>query len=130
MRWLIIVKKLPPELETVVRDLWGLRLSALSRAVAERAGYSSGTGTQTMFSSTSEGEATDTDGSGFKSASSRRSRKQEHVERLPKLAETLALLYLGMILMRVPVSLGDLMQWAKSDDLLYNRAVSFIWQFA
>lgn len=114
-----------------MRDLWGLRLGFIHRPQEERSGYSSGTGT-TMFSSTSEGENTDTDGSGFKSVSSRRSKKstkREGGEKLPKLVETLALVYLGMLLMRLPISLGEISKWVTRDEILYNRAVSQSWFF-
>ena len=127
--WLIAVKGLPKELEVVVRDLWGLRLGFFHKPLEEKSGYSSGNGTM-MFSSTSEGE--DTDGSGFKSASSRRSRKStkdEGVGKLPKLMETMALVYLGMLLMRLPVSLGEISKWITRDEIPYNRAVSRILLF-
>lgn len=122
------MKGLPKELETVVRDLWGLRLGFFQKPLEEgaRSGYSSGTGTA-MFSSTSEGENTDTDGSGFKSASSRRSRKSaksEVVELMPKLMETVGLIYLGMLLLRLPISLGEIIRWIRRDEIPYNRAVS------
>jgi RNA polymerase I-specific transcription initiation factor RRN7 len=125
--WLVTVKGFPKELEVVVRDLWGLRLGIIHKQREERSGYSSGTGTM-IFSSTSEGDNTDTDGSGFKSMSSRRSKKSGNSvrgdEKLPKLIETLALCYLGMLLMRLPTSLGEISKWTTRDEIVYNRAVS------
>lgn len=124
--WLVEVKKLPAELETVVRDLWGLRLGMLSKVLEERSGYSSGTGTQ-MFSSTSEGEG---NGSGSEvsrrsgAAGSRRKVRRDDGERLPRLVETLGLLYLGILLMRLPVGIGQVLNWARCDEIIYNRAVS------
>ncbi|PQE21381.1 hypothetical protein CJF30_00008263 [Rutstroemia sp. NJR-2017a BBW] len=85
--WLVTVKKFPPELETVVRDLWDLRLRVLHGAGDERTEYG------TEFGSTTEGETTDTDATGWKSlASSIMSRKRaERTKKLlPKLVETLA----------------------------------------
>lgn len=124
---MVSVKGLPEELETVVRDLWSLRLAFCHKPEDERGGYSSA-GSQ-VFSSTSEGENTDTDGSGTKSISSRRSRRSRksaasEVEKLPKLIETLALIYVGTLLMRHPTCLGDIYRWVKCDEILYNRAVS------
>jgi RNA polymerase I-specific transcription initiation factor RRN7 len=122
--WLINVKGFPKELETVVRDLWGLRLGILQRIGDERNGYGSGTGTM-MFSSTSEGENTDTDGTGGKSMGSRRSRKSAvSKERLPRLIETLGLCYLGILLLRLPTSLGEFYKWAACEEIMYARAVS------
>ena len=121
--WLIEVKNLPPELETVVRDLWGLRLGCLSKVLEERSGYSSGTGTQ-MFSSTSEGEDSE-GGSEFSGRSQRRRRKRkDEGDRLPKMVETLGLLYLSMLLMRLPIGLGQVVDWVRCDEIVFNRAVS------
>ena len=102
-----------------MRDLWTLRINDFQRP-EERTGYGS-----TMFSSQSEGENTDTDGTGARSMSSRRSRGSVvGKERLPKLIETLGLCYLGMVLLRLPVSLGELYKWAAKEEMIYTRAVS------
>jgi RNA polymerase I-specific transcription initiation factor RRN7 len=122
---LVNVKGFPKELETVVRDLWGLRLGIL-QTVGRESGYGSGTGTM-MFSSTSEGENTDTDGTGGKSLSSRRSRKSAvSEERLPRLIETLGLCYLGTLLLRLPTSLGEFYKWVTREEMIYSRAVGKI----
>lgn len=121
--WLVNVKGFSKELETVVRDLWGLRLGIIQRVGEERGGYGSGTGTM-VFSSTNEGENTDSDGTGGKSLTSRRSRKRVAAEeRLPKLIETLGLCYLGTLLLRLPTSLGEFFKWASHEDMVYTRAV-------
>jgi len=117
--WLINAKGFPPELEVVVKDLWSLRIQGLQKD-EERSAYGS-----TMFSSQSEGDATDTDATGAKSMSSRRSRRSiVDKEKLPKLIETLGLCYLGMLLLRLPVSLGGIYQWAVKGEIVYTRAVS------
>jgi RNA polymerase I-specific transcription initiation factor RRN7 len=97
----------------------------MSRGVAS--GYGSGTGT-TTFMSQSEGETdNDTDATGGRSMTSRRSRKSAvSEEKLPRLAETLGLCYLGILLLRLPTSMGELYQWATRDELIYTRAVSSI----
>jgi RNA polymerase I-specific transcription initiation factor RRN7 len=121
VQWLINSMGFPSELETVVRDLWSLRARDLLKSTDEK-GYGSDSGT--MFSSQSEGNATDTDA---KSVSSRRSRKSiAGEERLPKLIETLGLCYLGTVLLRLPTSLGDFFQWATQEDIIYTRAVSHL----
>jgi RNA polymerase I-specific transcription initiation factor RRN7 len=120
---LVTVKEFPQELETIVRDLWGLRLGVLHRSREERSGYGSGTGTM-GFSSTSEGDS-DTDGTGMKSFGSRRSRKSAvEEERLPKLIETLGLCYLGILLLRLPTGLGEVYKWVVKEEIIYIRAVS------
>jgi RNA polymerase I-specific transcription initiation factor RRN7 len=45
-------------------------------------------------------------------------------EKLPKLIETLGLCYLGMVLLRLPVSLGEIYKWAAEEEVIYTRAVS------
>lgn len=121
--WLVTVKEFPRELETIVRDLWGLRVGVLHTSREERSGYRSGTGTM-GFSSTSEGNS-DTGGTGVKSFGSRKSRKSAvEEERLPKLIETLGLCYLGILLLRLPTSLGEVYKWAAKEEIIYIRAVS------
>lgn len=121
--WLVNKKGFPKELETVVRDLWGLRLKLLWGENEDSEGYGSGT---FGFSSTSEGENTDTDGgTSIASKWSRRSNRKGK-EYLPKLIETLALCYLGIMLLRLPISLGDIFKWVTTDEMIYIRAIKEI----
>jgi len=92
----------------------------------EKSGYGSTIGT-TLFSSQSEGETDyDTDATGGRSLSSRRSKRSNvSEEKLPRLVETLGLCYLGILLLRLPTSLGEVYQWATRDEMIYTRAVSF-----
>lgn len=125
--WLVTVKGFPAELEGVVRDLWELRVRSLGDEEEDR-GFASTPGL-----STSEEETDDSGGessrsrSGRGSRSSRWSRRSKRDEkRLPKLIETLGLLYLGCVLMRLPVSLGEAWKWAVEDGMVYTRAVSHV----
>lgn len=100
---------LPAELESVIKDLWALRLQLLKdRVDPESEG-------NMVFSSQRESE---------KEAESKNDGKREWKVRgkeMPVLNETLGLCYLGMILLRLPVSLGDVYRYAKStlfDSLL------------
>jgi len=115
---LVTVKKFPNELETVIRDLWELKLRVLQRRREEEFGAG--------FSTTSGGDTTDTDTTGFRSTrSSRSGRKREGVgEKLPKLIEMVALCYLGILLMRLPTSLGEIYEWVTKDEMIFMRAVS------
>ncbi|KAH7383738.1 RNA polymerase I-specific transcription initiation factor-like protein rrn7 [Cadophora sp. MPI-SDFR-AT-0126] len=121
--WLVTTLGLPEELQIIVRDLWELRLRILHFPRDERSGYGSGTGTM-LFSSASEGNNTDIDGMTHRSTGSRMSRKSAVMEeKLPKLIETLALCYLGTLLLKLPVSVGDFHKWAVQDRIVYNRAI-------
>ncbi|KAH0538054.1 hypothetical protein FGG08_005316 [Glutinoglossum americanum] len=118
VHWLIKEKGFPSELEIVTRDLWALRLQNLKT----KAGDTSESDTQpTFFTSTSEesGSATSYD----------RRRRPKHRwlgKDIPKLLDTLGLCYLGMLLLRLPCSLGDIHKWAEDESIIYIRAIRFI----
>ena len=99
---LIHTKHFTAELESVVRDLWALRLQLLKGKTEEV------TDTETdsrLFSSQAEvGEGTEPeDGPG--NATGKMSGVGKEV---PTLVDTLGLCYLGMLLLRLPVGVGDL----------------------
>lgn len=116
--WLVNVKGYPVELETVVRDLWNVKLRGVKslRDDSRKAAYSSAMETDT------EAERSGKDG---RIQLAKRKRKLTNQSGTPKLIETLCLCYLGCILMRLPVSLGDFHRWAETDEILYLRVVSF-----
>lgn len=120
--WLVHTRGLPAELETVVRDLWDLRVrnfSGLKRAsapVAETA--ESGTdGDELLFSS--QGETSDSDASTRTSTSRARSWTSEPGQdwNMPGLFHCLALCYLGCVSLSLPVRVGNIYEWAKNDQL-------------
>jgi RNA polymerase I-specific transcription initiation factor RRN7 len=121
--WFVNDKGFPKELETVVRDLWGLRLSLVHGGKGP-AGAGGDQFSSMGFSSTSEGETSDSDGKSVVSSRSRRSEVER--DRLPRLIETLALCYLGTLLMRLPTSIGEIYSWAAKEEMVFARAVSFI----
>ncbi|TGO24549.1 hypothetical protein BPAE_0100g00170 [Botrytis paeoniae] len=118
--WLMTVKGFSKELETIVRDLWELRLRVLQGSGDERSEYG------TEFGSTTEGDDTDTDGTGYRSTASTvmsRKRASRAKKNLPKLIETLGFCYLGILLLRLPTSLGEIYKWATRDEIIYTRAI-------
>ncbi|KAK8172630.1 RNA polymerase I-specific transcription initiation factor Rrn7, partial [Phyllosticta citrichinensis] len=112
--WLINTKGLPAELERIVFDLWAVRLKSLELKVE----VASDTESQ-VFSSQSEGETTDTDHGGHDARLMRRGRRPDSS---PKLIDTLPLIYLAKLLLRLPASLGDIFAWASNGELIYYRA--------
>lgn len=88
----------PAELESIVHDLWALRLQLL-KARAEEPSESETA--PKIFSSQSEIETDITDQE-IEPKRRRRSGKDD-----PTLVDTLALCYLATLLLRLPVSLGD-----------------------
>jgi RNA polymerase I-specific transcription initiation factor RRN7 len=123
VKWLIDVKGLPSELETVVRDLWSVRLRSVKALADEETGI--GSGGEGGFSSQSDwdGTGTDTDGMESGGGMSKRDRKTARHEGMPKLLDSMALCYLGTLLMRLPVTLGEFHRWAEREDLTFVRAV-------
>jgi RNA polymerase I-specific transcription initiation factor RRN7 len=107
--WLIQEKKLPVELEELVRALWEQRINVLSSqldAGDAKATFSSGD----MFTS---GSDTETSGYGVTPIS---------LSRMPKLQETLVLCYMGLYILRQPIFVGDLISWVQNNELLYYQA--------
>jgi hypothetical protein len=136
--WLVRERNLPVELETVVRDLWDLRVRNFGglRVTGEngkgkgrdaKSEQASESESEMFFSSQSEtnGEsdaesAAPVKGSRIKNWAVREGQKWP----MPSLPDTLALCYVGCLAMRLPVRVGDLVRWARSGGLLFLRAVS------
>ena len=120
--WLVTVKGFPKELETIVRDLWGLRLRVFSEENNDNEGYGSWMSMKDY--STSEGESGSNTTSGRSLWSGTRRKSVIDVKKkLPKLVDMLALCYLGILLMRLPTSLGEIFRWASEEEMLFTRAV-------
>lgn len=88
---------LPAELEVVVKDLWSLRLRLLQHRLQTASDEN------TVFSSQINSE-TGTEGPEHKDLENRRSR----IKTVPSLIDSLGLCYLGMMMLRLPISLGDM----------------------
>ena len=109
------------ELEKVVRALWAVRLRAVK-------GLDDGDGAESQggFSSTSQSEG-GSDAEGLKKLGVRMERRLKKVARdkgVPKLLETVGIIYLALVLMREPISLGDLNPWMTKEGFPYFRVVS------
>lgn len=121
LNWLVKEKGLPAELELIVRDLWTLRIRNVRGLGEEDGALPVGSG----FSSTSEGETEpeEEDVVGFEL--DRRLKRLARDRGLPKLIETLAICYMGILLLRLPVTIGDIQSWVESYEMPYFRVVSF-----
>lgn len=84
-------------LQDIVRDLWALRLEGFSRKVDEAS-----EGEEPEAFSSQAAETTDDSDGAFK----------PHGKRVqwPRLIDSIALCYMGALLMRLPISIGDLYQ--------------------
>lgn len=119
--WLINEKGFSQELETIVRDLWTLRVGIVWSD--ENNGYSSQIETDRGFFS-SQSEAVMSQKNSLANIVIKKNTKND--EEMPGLIETLALCYLGMILLRLPISIGEVIDWATRNELLYLRAIKAI----
>ncbi|KAL1970682.1 hypothetical protein VTN77DRAFT_4326 [Rasamsonia byssochlamydoides] len=111
---LVHKKGFPSDIETVVRDLWALRLGAL----ADKFDDSVEDDDTTQLFSSQAAEATEAD-----------PEQQFHTRKAsdtPRLVETLALCYLGALLLRLPVSVGDIYRFAIKEEIPFIRAVKAV----
>lgn len=133
LRWLVCERALPPELETVVRDLWDLRVrnfAGLKRAAAVAAEQESAaesgvdSGTDGELFSSQAGSASESDASARSTVSRARSWTSEPGQHwnLPGLFHCLALCYLGCLSLSLPVRVGHIYEWARNDQLLFLGA--------
>lgn len=106
--------------QSVVRDLWALRLQTLRNRVPHGLDPEAETHSSQVFSSQSESE-TPTES---QSTRSRRSSAKDTQSRSlpPNLLETLSFCYIGALLLRVPLTVADVQKWTNEGDLLYYRA--------
>jgi RNA polymerase I-specific transcription initiation factor RRN7 len=103
--WLVKEKGLPLELETVVRDLFSVRLRDV-RALGKE-GVGVGSAENVGFSSQSQADDV----------------KVAKDSRTPKLIDSLGLCYLGILSLRRGVTLGELHRWAAREEIVFLRAV-------
>ncbi|KAH7022505.1 ubiquitin family-domain-containing protein [Ilyonectria destructans] len=117
--WLVSSRGHKDELETVVRDLWDLRTRGSSNLVAEDAPQED---SLEMFSSqpATEELVKGVDNSKTRAQSWDPSRGSDWP--IPRMIETLALCYLGCLLLRIPTSVGELCTWVNGGHMPCKRA--------
>ena len=91
---------LPAELEGVVKDLWALRLQLLKKKIEATSDE------DTVFSSQPQSE---TEGKALYVEREWKIRGKE----MPVLNESLGLCYIGTVLLRLPVSMGDIYRYVE-----------------
>lgn len=126
-------RRLPVELETVVRDLWDLRIrnfAGLKRAAAaEESDLDMDSGTDGELFSSQAGSESDASTATTRTTASRaRSWTSEPGQdwNLPGLFHCLALCYLGCLSLSLPVRVGQIYGWARDDRLPFLEAVDAI----
>ncbi len=105
------------DIQIIIRDLWSLRLQMLKDITD---GPTEDGGIQQLFSTQSETENSDTD------AIEGRESKTRHLENAPRMIDTVALCYLAILLLRLPISLGNVYGWIMEEGFIYLRAINAI----
>ncbi|KAH7253923.1 ubiquitin family-domain-containing protein [Fusarium redolens] len=121
--WLVQSKGHREELETVVRDLWDLRIRGSGALLAEEETQQTQMGDGlAIFSSQPTG--TVKDDTPKKQGTRARSWNPEDNPDwpVPRMIDTLALCYLGCLLLRIPTAIGELCVWANSGRIPYKRS--------
>ncbi|KAJ4354304.1 uncharacterized protein N0V89_006038 [Didymosphaeria variabile] len=116
LAFMIQKKGLPAELETVVQDLWTLRILQLANKIRDETQES---GSSQVFSTQESETEADEDPLILQS---RRKKLQEN----PTLIDCLALCYLGTLTLRLPVTPGDVYTWTTEEDMPYLNAIRLI----
>ncbi|KXT08766.1 hypothetical protein AC579_4931 [Pseudocercospora musae] len=117
LRWLIDVQKLPEELEGLVKDLWALRLQKLQNKVSYDSDAETDAQSSRIFSSQSEGDSgTDTE------TTMRRNQTRQKLSG-PNMLELLSLVHIGIMLLKIPITVSDMVTWCNGGGLLFYRAV-------
>ncbi|CAG7566566.1 unnamed protein product [Fusarium equiseti] len=123
--WLIKSKGHREELETVVRDLWDLRTRGGGLAVDEETQQETGQDEGlAMFSSQPTVEEKSQDKTPKTQQTRAQSWNPEETSQwpMPNLNDTLALCYLGCLLLRIPTTIGELCHWANTGRISYKRS--------
>ena len=102
-----------------MRDLWALRLQKIQTRVTEDSETDTEAASSRMFSSQSEGES----GTDAETAiSARRRQASRKKDGGPGLTDILCLIHVGIMLLRIPLTIADLHRWINSGQLLFYRA--------
>lgn len=120
--WFLVKGKgLPSELETVIYDLWTLRVTQLSDRIAS-AGKENEPSSQVYSTLESEDETTDHE-RGTLSTPKGRDKK---LNSAPNLYDCLALCYLGMHTLRLPLTPGDIYGWVTNGQMAFGGAIKLL----
>lgn len=142
--WLIDEKKFPKEFQLIVRDLWTLRLESIYSERSSRAPSSSGytsaadstvtTGSQAYPSdpeTSSQRSATPLSRSHSRTTRSRSTSRSRHAfskskETVPKLLDTISILYIAALLLHLPLEIITIHRWIIEQDIIYFRAIKWL----
>ncbi|WQF80093.1 Putative RNA polymerase I transcription initiation factor TAF1B/Rrn7 [Colletotrichum destructivum] len=116
--WLVTEKGHKPELETVVRDLWDLRICGAATVTHDD---SASEGEPSLFSSQLDLAQDEQPHMPTKRAQSWAA-ESDNGWPAPRVMDTLGLCFLGCVLLRIPTRIGDLARWARVGSIPYKQA--------
>ncbi|EHK20258.1 uncharacterized protein TRIVIDRAFT_48665 [Trichoderma virens Gv29-8] len=122
--WLVNEKGYREELETVVRDLWDLRTRGSNSGIGDDA---QGDDEDLAIFSSQPSQPSQPSQDSSSSKWHPQSRKQSWDPELglqwplPRVPDTLAICYLGCILLRIPIHLGEIIRWARNGSIPYKK---------
>ncbi|KAF1952356.1 hypothetical protein CC80DRAFT_479584 [Byssothecium circinans] len=115
--WFLVHDKgLPSELETVVQDLWTVRILQFEEKITDK---------KQEFDSSQALLASDIDNEDDKEPSVFHSHDKK-LQETPTLIDCLVLCYLGIITLRLPVTPGDIYDWTTEGKMAYRRAIKLV----
>lgn len=124
--WFLVHERgLPAELEMVTYDLWALRIAQLTDKIATNDSESDSQPQSQVFNTleTDDSDTADETRGLLKKAEYRGERKLSGV---PNINDTLALCYLGILTLRLPITPGDIYAWVTDGKMAYRRAIKLV----
>ncbi|KAB8349740.1 hypothetical protein FH972_023755 [Carpinus fangiana] len=131
--WLVRERGFPPELESVTKDFWALKLQMLKhllrdpdqamRLFTSRSSSRASSRASSQPYSTSGSSDYDSD---LNEAQSHLRSKHRRARALPRLIDSLGIIYVAALLLRLPVSIGDIRAWSLDPTFPYLRPIDVI----
>ncbi|KAF2628979.1 hypothetical protein BU25DRAFT_25033 [Macroventuria anomochaeta] len=120
--YLVKEKDLPEELELITLDLWALRIAQFGDRIASDKFADSQSQSQ-VFSTLETDDSETDDARGTLRTPKGRDKKLSGV---PNLLDSLALCYLGILTLRLPITPGDIYHWVSEGKLAYRGAIKHL----
>jgi RNA polymerase I-specific transcription initiation factor RRN7 len=124
--WFLVQKKgFPAELETIVYDLWTLRIAQFGDRIAAVREQSDSQSQSQIFNTleSEDDSATENEHERIKATKARRDRTLANE---PNLKDCLALCYLGILTLRLPFTPGDIYNWVTDGNMAYRGAIKVL----
>lgn len=123
--FLVHEKSLPAELEIVIYDLWALRIAQLADKMTNT-NLDSDLQSQAQIFSTLETDDSDTADEKRGLLKNFEHRRERKLASIPNLTDALALCYLGIRTLRLPITPGDFYAWVTDGKMAYRRAIRLV----